>query len=78
LATTEDAYRKGLRFLLSKQLPDGSWLVTSRSKPIQSYYESGYPHGTNQFISMSAASWATTALSLALPKVTGDHPRKSP
>ncbi len=76
LATTEDAYRKGLRFLLSKQLPDGSWLVTSRSKPIQSYYESGYPHGTNQFICMSAASWATTALSLALPKVTGEHPRK--
>ena len=58
-----------LRYLLSKQLTDGSWLVTSRSKPIQSYFESGYPHGTNQFISISAASWATTALTLALPKV---------
>ncbi|NBR87579.1 MAG: hypothetical protein EB141_07175 [Verrucomicrobia bacterium] len=67
LATTDAAYRKGLNYLLSKQLPDGSWLVTSRSKPIQSYFESGYPHGTNQFISISAASWATTALLLALP-----------
>ncbi|MEQ2005413.1 MAG: prenyltransferase/squalene oxidase repeat-containing protein [Limisphaerales bacterium] len=67
LATTEEAYRKGLRYLLGKQLPDGSWLVTSRSKPIQSYFESGYPHGTNQFISISAASWATTALALSLP-----------
>ncbi len=68
LATTDEIYRKGLRYLLSKQLADGSWLVTSRSKPIQTYYESGYPHGTNQFISISAAGWATTALSLALPK----------
>lgn len=69
LATTDEAYRKGLRYLLSKQLADGSWLVASRSKPIQSYFESGYPHGTNQFISISAASWATTALTLALPEV---------
>ncbi|MBI5800279.1 MAG: hypothetical protein HZA92_06065 [Verrucomicrobia bacterium] len=69
LATTDATYRKGLRYLLEKQLADGSWLVTSRSKPIQSYYESGYPHGTNQFISISAASWATTALALSLPKV---------
>ena len=69
LATADEVYRKGLRYLLSKQLADGSWLVTSRSKPIQSYFESGYPHGTNQFISISAASWSTTALALSLPKV---------
>lgn len=69
VSTTEEAYRKGLRYLLAQQRADGSWLVTSRSKPIQSYYESGYPHGTNQFISISAAGWATTALALALPKV---------
>jgi len=68
LATMDEAYRKGLRYLLGKQLADGSWFVTSRSKPIQAYFESGYPHGTNQFISISAASWATTALALALPK----------
>lgn len=67
LATTDEAYRKGLGYLLAKQLADGSWLVTSRSKPIQSYFESGYPHGTNQFMSISAASWATTALALSLP-----------
>ena len=69
VATTDEIYQKGLRYLLSKQLADGSWLVTSRSKPIQTYYESGYPHGTNQFISISASGWATTALTLALPKV---------
>ena len=69
LATTDAVYRKGLEYLLSQQRPDGSWLVTTRSKPIQTHYESGYPHGTNQFISISAAGWATTALTLALPKV---------
>ena len=68
LATTDDTYRKGLRFLLAQQLADGSWLVKSRSKPIQAYFESGYPHGTNQFVSISAAGWAATALALALPK----------
>ena len=71
LATTDASYRKGLEYLLSQQRPDGSWLVTSRSKPIQSHYESGYPHGTNQFISISAAGWATTALTLALPPTSG-------
>ncbi|MFM8470716.1 MAG: prenyltransferase/squalene oxidase repeat-containing protein [Limisphaerales bacterium] len=69
LATNDEVYQKGLRYLLAKQLEDGSWRVTSRSKPIQSYFESGYPHGTNQFISISAAGWATTALALVLPPV---------
>ena len=68
VATADAAYQKGLRYLLDQQRPDGSWLVTSRSKPIQIQFESGYPHGTNQFISISAAGWATTALALALPK----------
>lgn len=67
LATTHEAYRRGLRFLLAQQLPDGSWHVPTRSKPIQTYYESGYPHGKDQFISLTAAGWSTTALALALP-----------
>jgi len=67
VATTDPAYRNGLRFLLAKQLDDGSWHVPTRSEPIQTYYESGYPHGADQFISITAAGWATTALTLALP-----------
>ncbi|WP_395143781.1 prenyltransferase/squalene oxidase repeat-containing protein [Armatimonas sp.] len=67
LATTDASYRKGLRYLLEKQLPDGSWHVVTRSVPIQTYFESGYPHGKDQFISVSAAAWATTALARALP-----------
>src|SRR5881296_73278 len=67
VATADPAYRNGLRFLLARQLDDGSWHVPTRSTPIQTYYESGYPHGEDQFISIMAAGWATTALALALP-----------
>ena len=67
VATADPAYRNGLRFLLARQLDDGSWHVPTRSTPIQTYYESGYPHGEDQFISITAAGWATTALALALP-----------
>lgn len=68
LAVDLAAYRKGLSFLLSIQKPDGSWHVASRSKPFQTYFESGYPHGKDQFISIAAAGWATTALALSLPE----------
>ncbi len=68
VSTDHAAYRAGLSYLISCQLDDGSWHVISRSKPFQAYFESGYPHGTDQFISIAAAGWATTALALALPE----------
>lgn len=66
MAVTDPVYQRGLKWLLQSQVADGSWHVRTRSKPIQTYYESGYPHGEDQFISITAASWATTALALAL------------
>jgi ankyrin repeat protein/mono/diheme cytochrome c family protein len=62
-------YRRGVQFLLNTQLVDGSWFVRTRSQPTQSYFESGFPHGVNQFISTAATNWATQAL------VRGDHTR---
>lgn len=56
------AYRSGVAVLLKTQEPDGSWWVKSRSNPFQPYYESGFPHGKNQFISIAASGWATAAL----------------
>lgn len=64
VATSDDAYRRGLTYLLKTQRDDGSWFVKSRSNPFQKYYESGFPHGKDQFISMSASGWATAALVL--------------
>ncbi len=59
-------YLRGLGFLLRTQKADGSWMIKSRSKPFQPYYESGFPHGKDQFISAAASSWATAALATAL------------
>jgi hypothetical protein len=68
LAAGDPVYRRGVQYLLRTQLGDGTWHVRSRSKPFQAYYESGFPHGADQFISLAASSWATTALALSLPE----------
>jgi squalene cyclase len=67
-ATAADAnVRRGLDFLLRTQHADGSWLVRSRSIPLQVYFETGFPHGADQFISAAGTAWAAMALTLALP-----------
>jgi N-acyl-D-amino-acid deacylase len=67
LATDTAAYRRGLDYLRQGREADGSWLVTTRSKPVQTYFESGFPHGKSQFISICGTCWATQALLLAEP-----------
>ncbi len=64
---TSDAYLKGVRFLQRNQYQDGSWLVRTRSYPTQTYFETGYPFGNNQFISAGAASWSALAIAFTLP-----------
>lgn len=64
-----EAYKRGVQYLLKSQKEDGSWHVKTRSKPFQTYFESGYPHGKDQFISIAAAGWAVKALALTLPEV---------
>jgi N-acyl-D-amino-acid deacylase len=73
--TTESAaeYTKGIDYLLKTQEADGSWHVKSRSKPVQKYFDNGDPHGTDQFISMAATSWAITALSMKDAVYAGPH-----
>ena len=61
------AYRRGLAFLIATQRDDGTWHVASRSKPFQPYFESGFPYGKDQFISMAGSAWAAAALALACP-----------
>lgn len=62
MAVTDPAYRRGVEYLLSTQLEDGSWYVRSRAIPFQPYFESGFPHGLDQWISAAATNWATRAL----------------
>ncbi len=57
-----------MRYLVDTQLEDGSWHVVTRAKPFQTYFETGFPHGKDQFISIAASSWATLALVLTIPE----------
>jgi len=66
LSVSNQAWRQAVRFLVQTQRPDGSWHVVTRVEPIQEYFESGFPHGTNQFISAFATGWATLALLTSL------------
>jgi len=64
-AADDPAVRRGVAFLLRTQLQDGSWYVKSRSVPIQVYFESGFPHGVDQWISAAGTAWAVRALANA-------------
>ena len=67
--TLKDAkFQRGLRYLLTAQGPDGSWHVRKRTHDVQPFFDSNFPHGVDQFISISATSWATYALLRAVPK----------
>ncbi len=68
LPVTSPAYQKGIDFLLSTQLADGSWHVKTRSYPFVPYVNSGFPHDKDQFISAAGSNWATMALILAANK----------
>jgi squalene cyclase len=66
LSCQHSAWLRGLGYLLRTQQPDGSWHVVSRAKPLMEYFESGFPHGKDQFISAFATGWATEALLMSL------------
>jgi hypothetical protein len=66
VSSQHSAWLRGLDYLLRTQKPDGSWHVESRAKPLQEYFESGFPHGKDQFISAYATGWATEVLLIAL------------
>jgi ankyrin repeat protein len=65
LTASDAAYQKGVKFLMDTQYPDGSWYVRSRSPKFQPYFQSGFPHDHDQWISSAATSWAVQALSPA-------------
>ena len=65
LAANDPVIQRGAAYLLRTQENDGSWHVKSRSIWVQPYFESGFPHGQDQFISTAGTAWASMALSLA-------------
>jgi hypothetical protein len=64
---SDAAYQRGVAYLLRTQLEDGSWHVASRAPKFQPYFQSGFPHDHDQWISAAATAWAAIALSNAVP-----------
>ena len=61
-------YQNGARYLRRTQLEDGTWFVRSRGVGFLPYFDGGFPHGRDQFISAAATSWAVIALTATVPR----------
>ena len=70
-AVSSVEYHRGAAYLLRTQFADGSWLVRSRTFPVQPLRDTGFPHGKHQWISAAGTSWAAMALALTLPPQPG-------
>jgi hypothetical protein len=73
LPVSDPTFRRGVQYLLDTQLEDGSWHVRTRAAGFQPYFENGFPHGVDQWISAAGTGLATIALTLAEPP-PGKHP----
>jgi hypothetical protein len=69
--TTDPAWQKGLKFLVSTQAVDGSWRVRTRMlSPAQvspAYFSTGFPYQKDEYLSYAGSCWAVMALLAALP-----------
>ena len=70
LPVSDAAYQRAVKFLLNTQQEDGSWYVKTRAMAFQPYFDAGFPHGFDQWISAAGTSWAIMALSQASPAHT--------
>jgi ankyrin repeat protein len=66
LSPSDPEFQRGVKFLLETQMQDGSWFVRSRAVALQPYFDSGFPYGTDQYISAAATNWASMALAATL------------
>ncbi len=74
ISVTSKTYRRGVQYLLKTQHADGSWRVLTRTLRTQVFFESGFPHGTHQYISAAGTNWATQALALATSSAADSKP----
>jgi hypothetical protein len=66
LPSSDAAYDRAIKYLLSTQQEDGSWYVRTRAMALPPFFDAGFPHGFDQWISAAGTSWATIALSQSL------------
>jgi len=81
VSPSSPAYQRGIKLLLRTQQEDGSWYVQTRALGFQPWFDAGFPHAHNQWISAAGTNWAAMALAYALPESaaqTASAPRKLP
>src|SRR5207248_8225415 len=62
---SDTVYARGVDFLLRTQEDDGSWHVATRALAFQPYFQSGFPHDHDQWISQAGTAMAAIALTFA-------------
>jgi hypothetical protein len=62
---SDAVYTRGVNFLLRTQETDGSWHVVTRALTFQPFFQSGFPHDHDQWISQAGTAMATIALAAA-------------
>jgi N-acyl-D-amino-acid deacylase len=68
LPADDPAVRKGIDYLVKTQDSSGAWVVKTRSRPVQTYFDNGDPGGKSQFITIAATGWSVLALLDAIEK----------
>ena len=67
IAASDPVYQRGVKWLLANQQQDGSWYVPTRALAFQPWFDSGFPHAHDQWISAAGSNWAAMALAYAVP-----------
>lgn len=65
---SDPGLQRGAAFLVRTQQPDGSWHVKNRAMKVQPYFDSGFPHEHDQWISHAGSAWAAMALAVTAPE----------
>jgi ankyrin repeat protein len=65
MPAADPVYARGADFLLRTQKEDGTWHVVTRALAFQPYFQSGFPHDHDQWISQSGTAMAVIALSFS-------------
>ena len=67
MPVSDPVYKRGVDWLLANQQQDGSWYVPTRALAFQPWFDSGFPHAHDQWISAAGSNWAAMALAYAVP-----------
>jgi ankyrin repeat protein len=67
MPASDPVYQRGVNWLLADQQKDGSWYVPTRALAFQPWFDSGFPHAHDQWISAAGSNWAAMALAYAVP-----------